>query len=177
NMAGNNNANSIKAKASVRKVGGSLPNLLAEGDFHIGYGNVSAGSITGAACYNSTNTCPAVPTWKQGDDNISVNQGITVEIQPVPEVEIPTGNFDAYLYRTSANYALYMQSDEKRITVRNVPGIPDDDYYLSANTSASGAKYDRMCSAPVCNGTSYTSCKGYSGDYSCFKYDYGTKTW
>lgn len=177
NMAGNNNADSIKAKASVRKVGGSLPNLLAEGDFHIGYGNVSAGSITGAACYNSTNTCPTVPTWKQGDVNISVNQGITVEIQPVPEVEIPTGNFDAYLYRTSANYALYMESGEKRITVRNVSGIPDGDYYLSSNTSASGPKYDRICSTTDCNGTSYPFCKGYSDYNSCFQYNSGTKTW
>jgi len=177
NMAGNNSANSIKAKASVRKVGGSLPSLLAEGDFHIGYGNVSSGSISGLACYNQTNTCPAVPAWKQGDVNISVSQNIAVNIQPVAEIVIPTAVFDAYVYRNSANYALYIDSGQKRVAVRNVSGIPDGNYHLAANTSVSGPKYDRICGNAACTGTSYPFCKGYSDNNSCFQYNGGNKTW
>lgn len=171
NMAGNNAVVSVKAKGSVRFNSGTVSSgVQAEGDLRdTNWGGSQSGTIGGTVENPGNN--PAVPA------NITITPGYTVNIAPVQEIVIETAVFDAYAYRNSANYALYVENGQKRITVRNVSGIPDGEYYLASNTSVSGPKHDRICGNAGCTGTSYPFCKGYSDWNGCFQYNSGTTTW
>jgi hypothetical protein len=171
NMAGNNNVRSVKAKGSLRFSSGSVTNgIQTEGDLRdTNWGGSQSGTIGGAVENPGNN--PAVPA------NVSVVPGYNLAIPPVAELVIPTSVFDAYIYRNSANYALYMEGGQPRITVRNVSDIPDGNYFLASNTSVNGPKYDRICANSSCTGPSYPFCDGYSDYNRCFQYNSGTETW
>jgi hypothetical protein len=171
NMAGNNAVGSVRAKAGVRFNSGTVSSgVQAEGDLRdTNWGGSQSGTIGGTVENPGNN--PAVPA------NITVTPNFVVNIAPVEEIVIPTSVFDAYAYRNSANYALYVDNGQKRIAVRNVSGIPNGEYYLASNTSVSGPKHDRICENTSCTGSSYPFCKGYSDWDSCFQYNSGTKTW
>jgi len=188
NLAGNSNANTIDAIGSVNNNGGSV-NVRADGDYHNGHGS-GTGEITGTPRYCPNAVCQAaIPAWKANDINVVTNANLVVDIPGVPPVEVAVSGFDAYNYRASANYAFSVDEDGfMRVTVRNVTGIPNSDYYLG---SYAGPYKDRLCNAltagstpqnPTCalpaNGAdSYPMCWGYSAYNNCFSYNAGSETW
>ncbi|MAT50729.1 MAG: hypothetical protein CMK32_06045 [Porticoccaceae bacterium] len=171
NMAGNNFVESVKAKGSTRFDSGTVSSgVQAEGDLRdTNWGGSQNGTIGGTVENPGNN--PQVPA------SINIVESFSVDIVPVQEIVLEASVFDAYIYRNSANYALYYEDGNKRISVKNVSDIPDGDYYLASNTSVNGPKYDRICTNSACTGVSYPFCKGWSDWNACFSYNAGTKTW
>lgn len=98
--------------------------------------------------------------------------GLQVAVTTLTPTSIAAPGFDAYAYRSVANYAFERDGSDTKVTVRAVTGVPDGTYFLKG----SGDKQDYLCT-----GNSYSAatckakiCAGYSEWGSCLSYNNGT---
>ncbi|MFY7863966.1 hypothetical protein [Roseateles sp.] len=87
---------------------------------------------------------------------------------------VATPQFDAYAYRSIANYAFTRIGNDTQVTVRSVSGIADGSYYLTGN----GPNQDWLCSSNTYSPSNCVAkiCKGWSEYNSCFSYGGGKWT-
>lgn len=178
-LRGNSSAKTVRSKASVRVNSGSIGELLSEGDLVItnGGGRVDGGTIAGTVSHPN-----------QG--KVTLHPEFVVPISPVPPVSLNTIEFNAYDLRGDANYAFWVDaSGYKMVTVKDVNGADDGDYFLGDYPSGPN-HLDRLCTAltassspskPVCSVPSKEQsipvCKGQSDWNRCFTYDVKTQEW
>ena len=165
-------------KGDVRIMGGGrLLDLQAEGNLIVDGGGAHASGTIGGSVTGSS---------PLGSGSITRTASFTVNPPPplVPLVSIETETFNAYDAEASANYVFKIDAaGYRKVTVQNVDGMADGDYYLG-NYSGGGYK-DYLCSAvsggpdsPNCTAPARTAtktiCKGFSEWNECFSYSTST---
>lgn len=148
-LAGNNKALSVKTSASVAHDSGTIQSLLAKGDLHItnGGSKVTSGTISGdkkRCSASNLNSCSgSVPS------SVNVDQGSPqLSLEQLTPITVQVASFNAYDYESSANYVFKYDSDtqQRRVTVRNVNGISDGTYVLMPFQYTNNTYQDYLCS-------------------------------
>ncbi|WP_162934925.1 hypothetical protein [Pseudomonas cavernae] len=149
-------ANTVNSQANVSCSGGSAGTINASG-------NVSCAS---AAQINAP-----VP--------VSI-----VLMAPLQPFTLPKPNVDAFELQALANYVFEIEGGKKKVTVRNVNGIPGGVYFLGRYPTPNNDRndylcqevgVDGLCTLPVAATDSRTICQGDSLQSGCF--DYADNTW
>lgn len=181
-LQGNSSARSVISKASVRVNSGSVESILGERDLvDTNWGGTIAGQIGGELVLTHSN--PDILK------SVKIVPGLVVSVAPVPVLSFETVAFNTYDLRQYANYSFTVDSGGyKVVTVKNVNGVSDGDYYLG-NYSSGPNHLDRLCVAlaansspsnPVCAAPpkeqSVPVCSGQSEWNKCFDYKDGTWT-
>ncbi|HLO95484.1 MAG TPA: hypothetical protein VK195_14325 [Burkholderiaceae bacterium] len=102
--------------------------------------------------------------------NLSVKEGLTVDLAPVTRQDVQRPKVDANKYRAAANYVFDVDAKgNKIVTVHAVEGLPDGKTYYIAG---SGGHQDYLCETTSYDAASCTKkiCTGYSDYNSCFGY-------
>lgn len=186
--SGSAGAKSVKSKGSVTLGSGHIGDIRAEGDLNVNWGaTVDSGAITG-----TVNT----PSQYFNKSTVKVTEnstGLSVSIPSVSRVTLTTYIIDAYDYQSIANYIFKVDAGGyKKVTVSNVSGIANGEYFLGSYAAGNNDKVDYLCTTlasgsssgnPACLGaynaatSPPTICKGFSPQNACFGYDSSTKTW
>ncbi|MCV2360977.1 hypothetical protein LNV08_18535 [Paucibacter sp. TC2R-5] len=156
----------LKTKGSV--VGS---NLTVSGDAQVAgnYTESSNGSVGSGNYGGSLST----QTW-----NTKVNMtrvaNLAVNITPLTASTVTTPAFDAYPYKSLANYVFERVGSNTKVTVNNVNSIPNATYFLVGT----GGTQDYLCTTSSYNAASCVAkiCSGYSDYNSCFSYSAGKWT-
>lgn len=121
-------------------------------------GSVASGNYGGSL---------STPVWNSQVKMTRV-AGLSVDITPLTASTVSAPKFDAYAYKSLANYMFERSGNDTKVTVNNVSGITNGSYFLVG----SGATQDYLCT-----GSSYSAatckakiCAGYSDYNSCFSY-------
>lgn len=180
-------ANGVKAKGNVNLASGRIGELLADGNLLLANwgAKVDSGTIGGVVVANNPDMKKSINVLEHGSPNVS--------IASVPRVTMETYIIDAYDYKAIANYVFHIDSNGfKKVTVHNVSGINDGDYFLGNFNENYADHKDYLCpsltsdstkDAPVCDlkatpsSNLNTICSGYSTSNTCFDYGPDSKTW
>lgn len=188
NAAGNVTLNgwasaNVKSKGSVTINSGSLSSVLASGNLTFkGWGS-AAGTIGGTLIKEQPNNSSV---------NVNVQPGLIVEVPTVDVVPMaPLSAFtltrprvDAYGLKASANYVFQRENGRMKVTVRNINGIADGDYYIGRYQVQDNDRVDYLCkevnssglcTSPTSHAETRTICQGNSNQNACFSY--ANDTW
>lgn len=172
-------AHTVLAKGDVRMRSGSgrIGRLLAEGNYYPDWGNiVDGGKIGGSAVAGQEGMLAYV--------HLTTESGLRVDMSTTSQVKTETIVISAYDYRSGANYDFHIKDGFKRVTVKNVHGIDDDEYYLvgggdflcpSTKLVSGSTSNDPKCTLQ--ESALKTICLGNSEGMGCFGYDAGKHTW
>ncbi|AUN96159.1 hypothetical protein C0099_15150 [Pseudazoarcus pumilus] len=189
-LTGGGNVRDVNAMANVfiqSYWGQGIRNRLLGGGA-LQYNNngnvVGSGSVVG----------PVSPTPLASGINVSIDPGLVVDVPwvDVPDVRpvtVPENVVDVFALKSAANYVFEIEAatGKKRVTVRDVSGIDDGEYYLG-NYNTGGYR-DYLCTEVVAAGNAWrctepalptetrTICQGYSDYNTCFSYSSAQNRW
>lgn len=195
---------------TVEKPGGSVKDITAMGDVFLqtGYGLGVEGRLLGGGklSYTANNTAvagkvkgvisgPVLWPWSPVM-NVTQDTSLAVSVSPVSVATLnftlkPPATVDVYALKALANYVFEVDSTNRRmVTVRNVAGITDGQYYLGNYPyvwnvpGLDRGNFDYLCTtvnaSGVCTAPTLpykTLCQGYSVNNTCFNYTPATKKW
>lgn len=183
---GSAGAISVKAKGDVKLATGHIGDLKAEGNLILMNWNgiVDSGFITGK-----------VINQGGGSSNLNNTKGSNEKIltEMVSSVTSSSYVVDANIFKSLANYIFFVDTNGfRKVTVSNVSGIEDGDYFFGTVEIAYTNYPDYLCStltsastkdAPRCNTQDTPSsklktiCEGNSKTNGCFSYDAERRKW
>lgn len=176
--AGSAGARQVQTAGDVTLASGTVTALTAQGKLTVnGDATVAGGRVGGTV---------SKPNWNN-KINVQVTSGLVVDVSAVAKVEVAKETFNANDVRHLANYVFFVNAaGSKKVVVRHVAGIQDDEYFLADYDS--GPYKDRLCTKVTGSGSSVrcadplpaqsiTLCKGYSEYDSCFAFNSKTQTW
>lgn len=121
----------------------TITNMHAEGNISIDWGfNLKERAIYGGKF--------ELPLW--GEGIVAANKrehrpGYTLDLSPALPVNIRTEVFDVNTLKPAANYIFYVDPDKTtlRVTLKNIQGIPNGNYYLFHGKIGNTAFNDWAC--------------------------------
>lgn len=113
------------------------------------------------------------PAWNT-QINMSRQAGLTLNVTPLTAGTVSSPKFDAYAYKSIANYVFERVGSDTKVTVNNVNSISNGTYFLVGN----GGNQDYLCTSNSFSAASCPAkiCAGYSDYNSCFSYSNGKWT-
>ena len=106
-------------------------------------------------------------------------------IPKVPPVVMTQPVVDAWAVQATANYIFEYKNGAMMVTVRNINGIPNGDYYLGTYNNTSARQYlctainhaNKRCTSPATSAEAKTICNGFTIQNACFTYAPLTDKW
>ncbi len=120
------------------------------------------------------NNCMPRTVYKPG----TMPSPAIVVIPKVPKVVMTQPVVDAWAVRATANYIFEYKNNAIMVTVQNVNGIPNGEYYLGTFNNTGEHQYlctaidasTKQCTSPATSGQAKTICNGFSPENACFTY-------
>ncbi len=146
----------------------------------------SGGNITCPVGWDKYDSMEAKGTVScEGTDSENINSNaeqvdIAIMGELLPFSMAPT-RVDAWALRSQANYLFTVEDGKKKVTVSNINGVSDGDYFLGTYKPASNLLQDYLCTEVNSSGHCTTApvatiCKGFSQTNACFSYSGDTWT-
>ncbi|MEJ6004114.1 hypothetical protein WG899_01025 [Paucibacter sp. AS339] len=112
------------------------------------------------------------PAWNT-QIKMTRQAGLSINYVPLTAGTVSSPKFDAYAYKSIANYVFERVSNDTKVTVNNVNGVTNGTYFLKGDGSGN---QDYLCTSSSYSAASCKTkiCSGYSAYNSCFSYS-GTK--
>ncbi|RQO58653.1 hypothetical protein DBR47_13265 [Paucibacter sp. KBW04] len=165
-LAGDATVGMLRTKSNVHHQGVKLVNqAFVEGDYlHERYGPVNGGQYRGQLSGPS-----------RAENRMTRNPNLLLDIPALTPATLDTPTFDAYPYKSMANYVFERQGGDTKVTVRSVSHVLDGTYFLVG----SGGNQDYLCTSNRYSPSSCVAkiCTGYSDYNSCFQFDAASQTW
>ncbi|MED5606655.1 MULTISPECIES: polymer-forming cytoskeletal protein [unclassified Pseudomonas] len=131
----------------------------------------------------AVSNCPAIDKVQAPAE---VSFELMAKLEPYVMPQKPT--VDAYTLKAGANYVFEFAAGQRRVTVRNVNGLADGEYFLG-NYSHDGRGWrDFLClqvdtsancldPAPADRRQARTICQGHASEQGCLSYDSRNRKW
>ena len=195
NTSGSSNQGALRTNGYLTMGNGAGAEGYAIGDINITGGGATLKKVRSGANV----TCPG--TWWNNFDSIQsakttncpsnskvVTQVPTSELTPLTPITITRKKVDANDYKDVANYTFEFVNGKRKVTVKNINGLTDGDYYLGNFGWANNrGNYDYLCkdvdtnnnctSPTAPNAATRTICQGNSTSNPCFDYNQSSATW
>ncbi|MBT9501252.1 MAG: hypothetical protein IV092_08405 [Burkholderiaceae bacterium] len=174
-----NQVTELNAIGDVVLNGSSLGQLRTRGKVTASNANISGNaSVQGSYAESSDGGVASgehgvsPPKANKAKVNMTLVPGLQVTITPLTGTTISKPGFDAYAYKSLANYAFERDGENTMVTVRAVTGIADGTYHLAG----AGDKRDYLCSTASYSASTCLAkiCAGYSEWNSCLSYNNGS---
>ncbi|HSC69510.1 MAG TPA: hypothetical protein VLC79_17590 [Cellvibrio sp.] len=108
-----------------------------------------------------------------------------VVIPKVPKVVMTQPVVDAWAVRATANYIFEYKNNAMMVTVQNVNGIANGEYYLGTFSNTNDRQFlctainpsTKQCTNPAASVQAKTICNGFAAENGCFSYVAADKQW